>query len=92
MGLEGSSRGRDRLGGPLLLGIVLGLILGTGLSLVILPILGGLVGLDLPPVVDAATLWTAAGFGALTGFAFEVCPTAGPLKREARALAKAKPR
>ena len=28
----------------------------------------------------------------LTGFAFEVCPTAGPLKREARALAKAKPR
>lgn len=28
----------------------------------------------------------------LTGFAFEVCPTAGPLKREARALARAKPR
>ena len=28
----------------------------------------------------------------LTGFAFEVCPTAGPLKREALALAKAKPR
>lgn len=28
----------------------------------------------------------------LTGFAFEVCPTAGPLKREARAMAKAKPR
>ena len=24
----------------------------------------------------------------LTGFAFEVCPTAGPLKREARRLAK----
>ena len=24
----------------------------------------------------------------LTGFAFEVCPVAGPLKREARALAK----
>ena len=28
----------------------------------------------------------------LTGFAFEVCPTAGPLKREARAMAKAKTR
>jgi DNA-binding transcriptional ArsR family regulator len=27
----------------------------------------------------------------LTGFAFEVCPTAGPLKREARKLAKRKP-
>jgi len=24
----------------------------------------------------------------LTGFAFEICPTAGPLKRESRALAK----
>jgi hypothetical protein len=24
----------------------------------------------------------------LTGFAFEVCPTAGPLKRESRKLAK----
>ena len=27
----------------------------------------------------------------LTGFAFEVCPTAGPLKREARAKAKTNP-
>ena len=26
----------------------------------------------------------------LTGYAFEVCPTAGPLKRESRKLAKAK--
>lgn len=26
----------------------------------------------------------------LTGFAFELCPTAGPLKREARARAKAR--
>jgi len=26
----------------------------------------------------------------LTGYAFEVCPTAGPLKRESRNLAKAK--
>jgi hypothetical protein len=25
----------------------------------------------------------------LTGFAFEICPTAGPLKREARQLARA---
>ena len=27
----------------------------------------------------------------LTGFAFELCPTAGPLKRESRKLAKKKP-
>ncbi|MBN9311071.1 FtsX-like permease family protein [Devosia sp.] len=55
-------------------GIVLGLLLGSGLSMVILPILGGLLGLALPPVVDATTLWTAAGFGALTGFAFGYLP------------------
>lgn len=57
-----------------LAGIVLGLLLGVGLSMVILPILGGLLGLSLPPVVDIATLWTAAGFGALTGFAFGYLP------------------
>jgi len=28
----------------------------------------------------------------LTGFAFEICPTAGPLKRESRRLAKSTPR
>ena len=28
----------------------------------------------------------------LTGFAFEICPTAGPLKRESRKLAKAGPK
>ncbi|WP_202842901.1 metalloregulator ArsR/SmtB family transcription factor [Luteimonas saliphila] len=28
----------------------------------------------------------------LTGFAFEICPTAGPLKRESRKLAKASPK
>jgi len=57
-----------------LAGIVIGLALGTVLTFVILPILGGLLGLALPPVVDATTLWTAAGFGALTGFAFGYLP------------------
>lgn len=57
-----------------LAGIALGLPLGTALSMLILPILGGLLGLSLPPVVDIATLWTAAGFGALTGFAFGYLP------------------
>lgn len=57
-----------------LAGIVLGLLLGAGLTLLLLPILGGLLGLALPPVLDAATLWTAAGFGALIGFAFGYLP------------------
>lgn len=57
-----------------LVGIVLGLILGTLLAMVILPILGALLGLGLPAVVDIPTLWTAAGFGLLTGFAFGYLP------------------
>lgn len=57
-----------------LAGIILGLILGTLLTMVLLPILGSLLGLSLPPVVDVVTLWTAAGFGALTGFAFGYLP------------------
>ncbi len=63
-------------------GIALGLILGTVLSLLILPIVGGLLGVGLAAVVDVPTLWTAAGFGALTGFAFGYLPLvrAGRLK------------
>jgi putative ABC transport system permease protein len=57
-----------------LVGIVLGLILGTFLAMVILPILGGLLGIAIPAVVDVPTLWTAAGFGLLTGFAFGYLP------------------
>lgn len=57
-----------------LAGIVLGLLLGTLLTMVLLPILGSLLGLSLPAVVDATTLFTAAGFGALTGFAFGYLP------------------
>ena len=57
-----------------LVGIVLGLLLGTLLAVVILPILGGLLGIDLPAVVDVPTLWTGAGFGLLTGFAFGYLP------------------
>lgn len=57
-----------------IVGIVLGLILGTALTMAILPILGSLLGLSLPPVVDTTTLWTAAGFGLLTGFAFGYLP------------------
>ncbi|MGV3490596.1 MAG: ABC transporter permease [Devosia sp.] len=55
-------------------GIVLGLLLGTALTAILLPILGGLLGIALPPVIDVMTLLTAAGFGLLTGFAFGYLP------------------
>jgi putative ABC transport system permease protein len=55
-------------------GIVFGLILGGGLTLLALPILGGLLGLALPAVLDPGTLLTAAGFGLLVGFAFGYLP------------------
>jgi putative ABC transport system permease protein len=64
-------------------GIVLGLMLGSLLTLVALPILGGLLGLDLPAVLDPGTLATAAGFGLLVGFAFGYLP----LRRGAEAEA-----
>lgn len=55
-------------------GIGLGLLLGTLLTLVALPILGSLLAISLPPVVDLPALLTAAGFGALTAFAFGYLP------------------
>ena len=55
-------------------GIGLGLLLGGVLTLVALPILGGLLRLPLPAVLDPATLATAAGFGLLVGFAFGYLP------------------
>ena len=55
-------------------GIVLGLLLGTAMTLILLPIVGSLLGIGLPPVVDLPALLTAAGFGALTAFAFGYLP------------------
>ncbi len=61
-------------------GIVIGILLGIGLTLITLPILGGLIGISLPAVVDPAALWTAAGFGLLTGFTFGYLPLRRALK------------
>lgn len=55
-------------------GIVLGLILGGVLTLIALPIIGGLLRIDLPAIVDTSSLLTAAGFGLLIGFAFGYLP------------------
>lgn len=57
-----------------LAGIAIGVLLGVALTFIALPILSGILDLDLPLVVDAPALLTAAGFGLLIGFAFGYLP------------------
>lgn len=60
-----------------LAGVVLGLVLGAATSFLALPVLSGMLGIDLPPTIDARSLLTAAGFGLLIGFAFAILPLRG---------------
>jgi len=55
-------------------GIGLGLLLGIVLTLIALPIIGGLLNIDLPAVVDLPSLLIAGSFGGLIGFAFGYLP------------------
>ncbi|SMQ65097.1 putative ABC transport system permease protein [Devosia lucknowensis] len=55
-------------------GVLLGLVLGAGTSLVALPVLSGMLGIELAPSLDLRSLVTAAGFGLLIGFAFALLP------------------
>lgn len=57
-------------------GVALGLMLGALITLVVLPVVGGMLAIALPPSVDAVSLLVAAGFGLLTGFAFAFLPLA----------------
>jgi putative ABC transport system permease protein len=57
-----------------LAGILVGLVLGAVLTLIALPIIGSLLHIELPAVVDPVSLGTAAGFGLLIGFAFAFLP------------------
>lgn len=57
-------------------GVLLGMGLGVAITLVALPIIGGLLSIPLPPSIDLASLLVAAGFGLLTGFAFAFVPLA----------------
>lgn len=57
-----------------LVGIGLGLVLGAVLTVIALPIIGGLLNIDLPAIIDPASVLTAAGFGLLIGFAFGYLP------------------
>jgi putative ABC transport system permease protein len=57
-----------------IVGIGLGLLLGGLITLVALPVLGDLLRIDLPPVIDIPSLLVASGFGLLVGFAFAFLP------------------
>ncbi|MDV3253054.1 FtsX-like permease family protein [Devosia sp. BK] len=72
-----------------LAGVVLGLMLGAATSLLALPVLSGMLGLDLAPSLDARSLLTAAGFGMLIGFAFALLPLRGAQKLKPASLFRA---
>ncbi len=57
-----------------LVGIALGLIIGAALTAAALPILGGILGIDLGPSVEWGSLANALGFGVLAAFAFSYLP------------------
>lgn len=57
-----------------LAGVLIGLALGAAISVLALPVLSGMLGLDLAPTLDVRSLLTAAGFGLLIGFAFALLP------------------
>ena len=67
-------------------GVLLGLILGAATSLVALPILSGMLSLDLAPSVDARSLLLAAAFGMLIAVVFALLPLRGAQKLKPASL------
>lgn len=57
-----------------LVGIVIGLVIGAVLTAIALPILGGILAVDLPPSVHFPSLLEAFGFGVLAAFGFSYLP------------------
>lgn len=55
-------------------GILFGAGFGAMLTLLALPYLGPVIGIPLSPTVDWPSLWSAAAFGVLIGFAFAYLP------------------
>lgn len=70
-------------------GVLLGLMLGAATSLLALPVLSGMLGIDLAPTLDVRSLLTAAGFGLLIGFAFALLPLRGAQKLKPASLFRA---
>lgn len=56
------------------IGVGIGVALGAIASLLILPVLGQALGVNLPPNADIGALSIAAGFGVLAGFTFSYLP------------------
>jgi len=63
-----------------LIGIGIGLVIGAVSTLMALPVIGPILGVELPATVDALSLLVAAGFGALAAFAFSYLPLVGARK------------
>ena len=56
------------------IGVGLGVLLGGGSSMVMLPLLGRALGVNLPALIEPVPLLIAAGFGVLAGFAYSYLP------------------
>lgn len=56
------------------IGVIIGVAFGGAASMIILPVLGRTLGIDLPPALEAIPLLTAAGFGLIAGFAYSYLP------------------
>ncbi len=57
-----------------MVGILIGLVIGAGLTAAALPVLGRILAVELPPSVHFPSLATALGFGVLAAFAFSYLP------------------
>lgn len=68
------------------LGTVAGVVVGAVSTLVVLPLLGTYLSIDLPPALFAPTLLTAAAFGLLISFAFAFLPLVGATRLRPAAL------
>ncbi len=55
-------------------GIALGLVLGTVVTIIAVPIVGNLLSINLPVLIDPLSMLIASGFGILVGFAFAFLP------------------
>lgn len=56
------------------IGVLIGVSAGAIASLILLPVIGSTLSIDLPPALEAVPLLTAAGFGLIAGFAFSFLP------------------
>ncbi|MEO8684271.1 MAG: FtsX-like permease family protein, partial [Devosia sp.] len=72
-----------------LVGIVIGVVLGAASTLIALPILSGMLVIELRPTLDPASLAAAAAFGVLIAFAFALLPLRRAQKLQPASLFRA---